>query len=147
MSEARFAPFLHRSFAALRVEVPDIYAETCRRMAPRSVRIETDGEAVHMSFEKSAVRFDADSGATIDVRTSRDAILALVAGEITLAQAVLDDALWLRGEADDLLAFHDGLMAYLHGAIRAPSFPALLRDYRSHPPSTTVPPTKRKDAA
>ena len=53
----------------------------------------------------------------------------------------------LKDPDGELLEEENAMMAYLHGAIRAPSFPALLRDYRSHPPSTTVPPTKRKDAA
>jgi hypothetical protein len=29
-----------------------------------------------------------------------------------------------------VLGFHDALSLYVHGAVRSPSFPRLLRDYR-----------------
>jgi hypothetical protein len=56
----------------------------------------------------------------------------LIDARLTLLDAVLSDALAMTGAPDDLLAFHDGLIAYVHGAVRAPSFPALLSAYRTN---------------
>jgi hypothetical protein len=85
-----------------------------------------------MRFERLAVaRGRAAGGApAIDVRTTRATVLALIDAELSLVDAVLADHLSLRGALPDLLAFHEGLTTYVHGAVRAPSFPALLAAYR-----------------
>jgi hypothetical protein len=70
-------------------------------------------------------------------RTSRSStratILGVIDGETTARRAVLDERLLMRGRLDDVVAFHDALVAYVHGAVRAPSFPRLLRAYRGTP--------------
>lgn len=132
MSEYRFADFLAESFAALRREVPDIYREMCRRLAGRGVGIRVDGEPVTLRFAANHARFDDRPGpVSIAVDTDRRTILALIDAEQTLVDAVLGDALLLRGDTDALLVFHDGLMAYIHGAVRAPSVAWLLERFRS----------------
>jgi hypothetical protein len=45
--------------------------------------------------------------------------------------AVLSDVHVLRGRPADVLAFHDGLAAYVHGGVRAPSFRRLLVEFRA----------------
>ncbi len=64
------------------------------------------------------------------METTRAVILDLVDARAGLVEAILDDRLGLRGALPELARFHDGLMLYLHGAMRAPSFPGLLRRYR-----------------
>jgi hypothetical protein len=56
--------------------------------------------------------------------------LELLDGRHTLLSAVLAERLWLCGRPEALLGFDDALGAYLHGAVRAPGMPALLRAYR-----------------
>jgi hypothetical protein len=133
--EPRFGRFLERSFALLRAARPDIYAECCRRLAPRRVRLRVDGRVLHLRFSAAEAVFgdDAprDTRVAIDVDTTTAAILQVIDAEASLLDAVLDGRLELRGGVDDLLAFHDGLMTYVHGAVRAPSFPRLLRDFRA----------------
>ncbi len=131
MPETTFAEFLSESFDLLKSEVPQAHAELCRRLAPHEVHLRVDDEDVAVRFESTRARFlPAPCAASVGVETSRDTILALVDAETTLEDAVLDGPLVLRGHCDDLLAFHDGLVAYVHGAVRAPSFPGLLRRFR-----------------
>jgi hypothetical protein len=128
----RFADFLADSFSTLRREMPNGYHAMCRSLQPRTVALTVDGEPVGVHFEPArAVIARPVAQPTIEVRTTRAAILALIDATHTLHEAVLNDALYLRGDPSDLLAFHDGLMAYVHGAVRSPSFPHLLQAFRS----------------
>lgn len=130
--ERRFAAFLAESFTVLEREMPPAYATLCATLAPREVLLGVDGEMVALAFARAGVRFlPAPRAPRIEVRTTKAAILRVLDADSTLLQAVLDDALFLRGCTDDLLDFHDGLMSYVHGAVRAPSFPSLLRAYRA----------------
>jgi hypothetical protein len=52
---------------------------------------------------------------------------------VSLLDAVLEERIVMLGSVPDICAFHDGLMAYLHGAVRCRSFPELLRRYRAAP--------------
>lgn len=111
----------------------------CRQLAPRAVRLCVGDETIPLVFAPAEVRtVTAIKRPQIEVVTSRAAILAVIDAASTLLQAVLDDRLALRGAPEDLLAFHDGLMAYVHGAVRAPSFPALLRAFRAAVPPHTA---------
>jgi hypothetical protein len=129
--ERRFADFLADSFAALEHEMPQAYAALCAAIAPREVLLAVDDETVGLAFAPTGVRFlRAPRTPRVEVRTGKTAILRVLDAEATLMDAVLDETLFLRGATDDLLAFHDGLLSYVHGAVRAPSFPSLLRAYR-----------------
>jgi hypothetical protein len=129
--DVSFAEFLAESFDTLRTERPDAYAALCGCLAPHTVRLEIDGESVTLRFLPRRIEFMQELRAVdIDVCTTARAILAVINAELTLTEAVLADALQLRGTPDDLLVFHDGLAVYVHGAVRTPSFPALLRRFR-----------------
>jgi hypothetical protein len=132
MPEPTFASFLAESFALLRREADDVHGTLCRRLEGRTVAIRVDGEAVAVRFD--AIRADvlgSHPSAEIEVSTTRAAILDVLAGDLNLLDAVLADRLVLRGAPAALLAFHDGLLLYVHGAVRAPSFPSLLRRFRA----------------
>jgi hypothetical protein len=131
MPEPDFREFLARSFELMRDEVPGAYAAVCRVLDSRDVRVEVDRQSVAVGFARGEARLTRSSERrAVDVRTTRDAILALVDARETLLEAVLSERVAMTGSTHDLLAFYDGLMAYVHGAVRAPSFPALLRAYR-----------------
>jgi hypothetical protein len=72
----------------------------------------------------------ATSATTVVVRTGRATLLDLIDGRSSLTDAVLRDAVLLRGDRQDLVRFHDALWLYLQGAVRAPSMSELLRRYR-----------------
>jgi hypothetical protein len=128
--ERGFVQFLLRSFDLLEEERRDIYAELCRRLAPRVVELWVDGTAVTLGFSRHVKRIASVQNPQVEVHTDSATILALIDAQSTLIDGILYDRIGLRGETDDLLAFHDGLMAYVHGAVRSPSFPRLLREFR-----------------
>jgi hypothetical protein len=131
MSDDRFGAFLAESFDTLRDEMPGASVEMCRRLYPREVLLVVNAEPVGVRFERhSLCILSKPSAPSLEVRTDRRTILDLVDARCTLHEAVLADRLFLCGSTADLLAFHEGLMAYLHGAMRAPSFPNLLQRYR-----------------
>jgi hypothetical protein len=133
MGDGSFARFLERSFALLAAECPLAHARMCALLAPRRIRAQVDGEVVPVRFTREAPELEGDAGAaaTVEVRASHRAILDLLDGKTTLIEAVEEGALFLRGAPADLAAFHDGFLAYVHGAVRAWSFPELLREYRA----------------
>jgi len=103
----------------------------CRRLDTRRVDLRVDDEHVPVLFARDEARIVADaSPGTVEVRTTRTAVLRVIDARDTLVSAVLADRLVLRGAPRDVLAFHDGLMAYVQGAVRARSFPELLRQFR-----------------
>jgi hypothetical protein len=131
MPEPAFAAFLWESFAVLRRELPETYRRLCSHLSPREVAIQVGDESVVVRFEpRGAQRLAVPVRPQIEVHTTRAAILSLIDARSTLVESILGDELLLRGTADELLRFHDALMIYVHGAIRAPSFPHLLRAYR-----------------
>ena len=127
-----FTDFLATSFALLEQEVPAVYALMCRQLAPRAIVLRVDADTVHVVFSAARAAFVQRPPRIVDVelRTTHATVLRVIDAETTLADAVLADSLELRGHLDALVAFHDGLMTYVHGAVRAPSFPRLLRTYR-----------------
>ncbi len=129
-----FVGFLARSLALLEREHPEAYARMCAALARRTVLLKVDDEAIELRFGKRRLRLaepGVGGGQTVRAVTGRATILALVDGRLTLMDSVMQDRFEIFGGLDDLIAFHEGLMFYLHGAVRAPSFPALLRRFRT----------------
>jgi hypothetical protein len=115
----------------LQRDLPWAYAAMCAALGAREVLIEVDGEATTVVCDGEAARLvETGTAPAVRCRTTRAAILELVDAKATLAEAVTDERVWLQGSVDDLLAFHDGLMAYLGGAVRSPGFTWLLREFR-----------------
>ncbi len=103
----------------------------CRQLAPREVIIRVDGETVALAFrDADAAIVEHAHAPQVEICTTRDTVLSVIDGDASLTEAVFDNRLILRGRLDDLVAFHDALLTYVHGAVRAPSFPHLLHRYR-----------------
>jgi hypothetical protein len=127
-----FGTYLEHSLLVLQREVPAAYVWLCRVLAPREVLLEVDGESVVLASSRDCIRLGIRSSTPrVRVKTSSPTILGVIDGTSTLMEEVLADRLFLQGACSDLLAFHDGLVAYVHGAVRAPSFPQVLRAYRT----------------
>lgn len=126
-----FAAFLHEAMTALETEHPAARAALCRALRRRRVTLIVDDEVVPMAFGPGSIDFlPTASGAHVVLRTDRPTIFALVDGVCSLEGAVHQDRLRLEGRPDDVIRFHQGLMQWLHGAVRSPSFPRLLREFR-----------------
>jgi len=131
VADASFASFLERSLAVLESERPDVATRLAATLASLAVTIRVGDEQLGLCSDGRRVRVDRGAGpAPVDVRAERATLLALIDGARSLVDAVLADELLLTGDPADLARFHDALWLYLQGAVRAPSFPALLDTFR-----------------
>jgi hypothetical protein len=131
MRDSSLTWYIGASLVALRQECPTAYFLMCGQLAPRRVRLMIDGESVTLAFDPSGARvLPVAQNPTAELVTSRRTILDVLDARLTLAEAVLSDAIVLKGRVDDLAAFHDGLMTYVRGAVRCPTFPRLLDRFR-----------------
>ena len=125
------AAFIETSLRTLRTESPRAYFLMCGMLAPREVELRIDGESVSLAFAPDAARRLSRARApTVRLVTSRQTILHVLDAHLTLQEAVERDAIMLQGRTEDLSRFHDALLTYVRGAVRAPSFPALLDRFR-----------------
>ena len=124
--------FLRRSITTLASQHPVAYARMCRALDGRALALRVDDEDVRLTFRSGEALFvEPDrAGPDVEVVTSRGQIFRMVDGHASLVESVMSDRLGLRGTPVDLVAFHDGLAAYLGGAVRSPGFPGLLSQYR-----------------
>jgi hypothetical protein len=151
-----FTRFLARSLALLEDELPSVHAEIARRLGLRDVGVDVEGETlvIRSDGQRLEIVLEAHGDEPVFIRTDHAVISGLIQGAFGLLDAVWDERIVLEGRVDDLVAFHDGLMAYLHGAVRAPGFtdlldaylgastnrgwldsdPATIRDGQGHPP-------------
>jgi hypothetical protein len=122
---------LVQSLVELASEQPRAYAEMCRVLAPRRLLLHVDGERAALRCSPNVVETDGvDGDAAVEAHANRRVILDLLDARTSLLEALLTERLILRGGLDDLIAFHDGLAAYLRGAVRCRNFPSLLDRYR-----------------
>lgn len=127
-----FGDHLLRSLALLDLEMPEL-AQRCRAaFGPRAVEIRVEHEQLRMWVHGDRWSFGPGPVATcVEVSTGHRALLRLLDGTDSLEEAVLTGRVHLRGDVQDLLAFHRALDIYLRGAVRSPSFPALLGSFRA----------------
>ena len=125
------ARFIGISLETLLNEFPTAYLLLCTQLASCSVLLVIDGEAVALAFDPSGAHVMPQlRNPTIQLHTNRQTILDVIDAHLTLYEAVLVDAILLQGDTEDLAAFHEGLLTYVRGAVRCPSFPALLDRFR-----------------
>jgi hypothetical protein len=130
--EGDFAGFVGAALQALSAHQPGAYLALCQRMVGRRVRVTVDGESVLLDFRGGRVDLRAeDAPADVRIATARAVILEVLDGGVTLGEAVTAGRLHVRGEAVSLLHGLDALRLFVHGAVRSPSFPELLRRFRA----------------
>jgi hypothetical protein len=126
-----FATFIGASLETLSNEFSTAYHLLYTQLASRSVLLVIDDEAVVLAFDREGAHVLPELGnPTIRLQTSRQTILDVIDARLTLLEAVLEDSIVLQGDTESLAAFHEGLLTYIQGAIRCPSFPALLDHFR-----------------
>lgn len=131
---APFSSFLDRSLTAIAEQVPDLAAILARRLGELRVRLVIDGERVQVRRrdDRLVVLGDAPDCST-EFATDRATLVDLVEGRSTFLDDLLADRIALHGPVDELIAFHDALHVYLHGAVRSPALPALLDEFVAVP--------------
>jgi len=128
-----FAAFLELSLRLLARQAPECYARLAR--VGDAVRFAVEGEPVRLRFESGRHRIDRQGAAALEVRSDRGTIGALAAGELSLLDAILTERFGLRGTADAAARFDAALLAFVDGAVRYPSFPALFDAFRRERPA------------
>lgn len=127
-----FADLVGRSLEILAREYPLAHRRLRERLSAMTVNLVIDDEPFGLSFTRSAVTVGAaHEGASANLRSSRRALVDLLEGREALIDAILAGRVDLIGAAEPLGRFHEGLLDYLRGAIRCPSFPRLLEDMKA----------------
>ena len=137
MSARSFADFLRTALDALEREAPAAHSLLCGRLFRLRIEARVGSEHVTIHGDRERLRIESGTHAPpdrlfsrVELHTDRDTILGLVDGECTLLDAVLEDRLMMRGASRELQALYDGLLAFVHGGLRAASFPGILDAYR-----------------
>jgi hypothetical protein len=129
MASDSLAAFLQSSFESLRMEQPGAWAEMCAHLKHHTVILQVDAETIALVFRRDGPSIADPIASDARLRTTRSALRSLLAGRCSLLDAVLDDSFELCGAWAALATFHDGLLAYLRGAVRSPTVPALLDNF------------------
>lgn len=123
---------LAESLVALAREQPRQHARLCEQLQDRTVEVRVEAEHFLLRFAPEGARVER-AGAPSEARVlmGRRALGDVLAARLSLAEAVLTDAVEVVGPLDTLMALHEGLVTYVHGAVRCPSFPSLLARLRA----------------
>jgi hypothetical protein len=125
---------LRASLALLAAESPLHLRAMQAALRNRQVRISLDEEPpTRLVVDPSGLHVVGEGDpAQVDVSLASHDLLRVLAGEQTLEEAIVAGQVTVRGTCDDVLAFDDGLRAWLHGAVRSPSFSTLLERLQTH---------------
>jgi hypothetical protein len=127
-----FFAFLDRSMRLLEHETPQRYRAIGDSIGALRARLTADDATRVVAFEGSRfTTLAATSPSDVEARFGRDVVLRLIDGATTLEQAILDEALYVRGSVEAVEGFHAAMSAYVEAAIRAPGFVSLLAAYRA----------------
>lgn len=124
--------FARESLELLALEAPVAHRAVRHHFTGIRARVEVDDESLCVEVVGRAVHVHrGQSPCDVKVRTSRAALERLLSSGLSLVDAVLRDELEFQGPLDRVLGVHDGLMAFLEGGVRSPSFPSLLQRFLS----------------
>lgn len=131
-TEGPVGSLLAESLTALAREQPALHARMCEQLQGRAVEVRVDAERFVLGFTPGHARVEP-GGREADavILTGRRALGEVLGARLSLAEAVLTDALEVVGPLASLMALHEGLVTYVHGAVRCPSFPSLLTRLRA----------------
>ena len=125
---------VRHSLEKLEQECPLAHAALRHRLRNHCLWISIEGEQFSLASVDRSLRLSpALPQATVELRTSRQTLLEVLEGHLSLLDAVLQGRLFLRGSAQALIEFHEALVIYMRGAVRCPSLPELLPILRQHP--------------
>jgi hypothetical protein len=121
---------LEEALSVVAAEAPAQFAAMRAQLGTRAALIRVGSSPalrVCVAHDPPWVERATDEGAraAIELALSETALSRLLRGRSSIEEAILNESLSVRGEVADLLAFFEGLAAWLHGALRSPSLPTL----------------------
>jgi hypothetical protein len=123
--------FVKTAMALLRDEFPRAYFLICANVAGRTISIDVDGKQVFLDCKVLGVQFpEGIENPDVRIATSRRTILDAIDARVTIEEAIRDGRLFARGRQDYITNCHTALLFFVRGAVRSPSFPALLQEFR-----------------
>lgn len=124
--------YLERSLALLARERPENFRRFCAALRGLRVHIQVDDERFTVVGDGLSARVQAGARgeAVAEFTVRRSALLEVIDGRRTLAEALARGELGVRGPLPRLHELRAALLAYVHGAVRCRAFPALLERYR-----------------
>lgn len=131
-TEGPVGRLLAESFVALEHEQPALHARLCEQLQGRKVEVCVGSERFLLGFVPGSAWVEpAGPPAEALLLTGRRALGDVLGARLSLGEAVLTDAVEVVAPLASLMALHDGLVTYVHGAVRCPSFPSLLARLRA----------------
>ncbi len=132
MAERRFSIFVERSLDLLMEEAPLNYRYICTALGSLNVLFEIDRDTASLSQRAGRIIISRPQD-EFDVRvvSKSSVILELVDGIQTMDEVIMKGQLHMWGSPVDLVQAFNVLTAYLEGAVRGPSLPALLAEFRT----------------
>jgi hypothetical protein len=131
MPSADFFSYLSKSLDLLQHESHENYGRLAAKLDDLRVNIRAGTKARVAHFGDGQFVIEPAGGhADIWLQFDEGAILHVIDGRSSLEEAVIDGAIFIRGDVHKIETLYSALAAYLDGAMRSPGFPALLSDYR-----------------
>lgn len=123
--------FIQRGVGILRNEFPEAYFRMCSTIAGRSLALAIDGNTTWVEVRRFELLFVSPQP-NVDVRIESDSatVLDVIDARLTLDGAIRSGRLTATGSRKDLSACYDALLFFVKGAVRSPSLPFLLEEFR-----------------
>lgn len=135
-----FPRFLAESLALLEREAPEHLAAMRAHLGALAVTIDLRGAPeVRVCFTDPFPWVSVGAQGSIRVALGAATLDRFLLGALGIEEAVESGQLFVRGPFEAVLRLLDGFHAWLHGALRAPSMPALRRRFLGAPPDPIKP--------
>jgi len=125
-----FRSFLEESLSDIALNEPEANQALRAALGPLSARLASEDGAFTIAAADAGWTFGDETVADVAVGFDVAVLIGLVEGELTLTEAIETERLRIVGSVASVAAFHDALLIYLEGLLRAPGAPELLRRYR-----------------
>jgi hypothetical protein len=119
---------------------PDAYGRMCRVVGDRSARIRLDAQSVRVHMRDGVLRVESevsqssmeDSAGSTDTAT----VLALLRGDIEVAEAILNESLVVHGEIEQINRMFLAIEILLDAVPRCPALQKLSGQFVSEAPQS-----------
>jgi hypothetical protein len=123
---------LSEAFEHLASDTPELHRALAEALAGLQVRIRVDDEVFDVvALRRAPTVCDAQGSASVSIETARAVVHDVLGGRVTMAQALHDDTLRVRGALGDLVAVLHAIETFVHGAVRSRSVAALFHVFQA----------------